>query len=60
MTEQNDKYNTTVQVSDVMLRKYFCVKNLSRHVIDKQSKNLQAGNCARVSVKAGRAKRSKR
>ena len=36
-----------VQVSDGMLRKYFRVKCLCRHVIDNHSRNLQAGNCAK-------------
>ena len=36
-----------VQVSDGMLRKYFRVKYLCRHVIDNHSRNLQAGNCAK-------------
>ena len=35
------------QVSDGMLRKYFCVKCLCRHVIDNRSRNLQANNCAK-------------
>ena len=30
-----------------MLRKYFCVKNLRRHVIDNYSRDLQASNCAK-------------
>ena len=36
-----------VQASDGMLRKYFCVKYLCRHVIDNHSRNLQASNCAK-------------
>ena len=35
------------QVSDNMQRKYFCVKNLCRHVIGNHSRNLQASNCAK-------------
>ena len=33
-----------VQVSDGILRKYFCVKNLCRHVRENHSRNLQASN----------------
>ena len=36
-----------VQVSDAMLRKYFCFKYLCRHVIDNHSRNLRAGNCTK-------------
>ena len=38
------KCNVRDQVSDDMLRKYFCVKNLCRHVIS----DHQAGNSAKV------------
>ena len=33
------------QVSDGMLRKYFCVKNLCYHVVDNHSRDFQASNC---------------
>ena len=49
-----------IQVSDIVLRKLFCVKNLSLHVIDNHSRGLLASNCARVSIKLGKAARSKR
>ena len=46
LIEQNNKCNTRDQTSDVKLRKYFCVKNLCRHVIDNHSRDLQASNYA--------------
>ena len=52
--------NARDHASDVVLRKLLCVKYLCRHVIDNHSRDLQASNCARVSVKPGRATRSKR
>ena len=57
---QNNKCNAKDQASNVVLRKLFCVKYLRRHVIDNHSRDLQASNCARVSIKPGRATRSKR
>ena len=36
-----------VQVSDGMLRKYFCVKYFGRIVIDNHSRNPQANICAK-------------
>ena len=59
LTEQN-KCNARDQAIDVVLRKYFCVKNLCHHIQGKHSRDLQASNCARVSVKPGRATRNKR
>ena len=47
MTEQNNKCNARDHVSDVILRKYFCVKNLYSHVIDNHNKDLQTSNCTR-------------
>ena len=47
LTEENNKCNARDQVSDGMLRKYFCVKYLRRHVIDNHSRNVQASNCAK-------------
>ena len=47
LTEQNNKCNVRVQVSDGMLWKYFCIKDLFRRVKDIHRKNLQAGNCAK-------------
>ena len=38
----------------------YCVKGLRRHVIDNHSRDLQASNCARVSIKPGGATRNKR
>ena len=42
-----------------MLRKLLCVKYFRRH-IDNHSRDLQASSCARVSIKPGKATRSKR
>ena len=47
LTEQNNKCNARDQVSDVLQRKYFRVKNLCRHVISNHSRDLQARNCAK-------------
>ena len=58
--KQNNICNATDQASDVVLRKLLCVKYLHRHVIDNHNRDLQAGNCARVSIKPNRATRSKR
>ena len=49
-----------IQASDVVLRKLFRVKNLCLHIIDNHSRDLLASNCARVSIKPGRAARSER
>ena len=38
----------------------YCVKYLHRHFIDNHSRDLQASNCARVTIKPGRATRSKK
>ena len=58
--KQNNKCDARDQVSDVVLRKLLCVKYLHHHVIDNHSRDLQVSNCARVSIKLGRATRSKR
>ena len=58
--KQKNKYNARDQVSDVVLRKLHCVKCLCRHVINNHSRDLQASNYARMSIKLGRAMRSKR
>ena len=58
--KQNNKCNARDQISDFVPRKLLCVKNLLRQVIDNHSRDLQASNCARVSVKPGGATRSKR
>ena len=60
MTEQNNECNIRDQPSNVVLKKLLCVKYLRRHVIDKPSRDLQDSNCARVSIKPGRATGSKR
>ena len=57
---KQNKCNARDQVSDVALRKLLCVKNLHRHVIDNHSRDRQASNSARVSIKPGGATRSKR
>ena len=49
-----------VQVNDRMLRKYFCVEYLCRYIIDHHSRDLQAGNYSKESIKPGKAMRSKR
>ena len=47
-TKTSDKCNARDQVSDGMLRKYFCVKNLRQpHAIVNHSRDLQASNCAK-------------
>ena len=43
-----------------MLWKYFYIKNLWLHVKEVYEKNLQACNCARVSIKLGETTRNKR
>ena len=58
--KQNNKYNARDQASDVELRKSFCVKYIHHHIIDNHSRDLQASNYARVSIKQGRAMRNKR
>ena len=57
--KQNNKCNARDQASDVVLRKLFCVKYLRRHVINNHIRDLQASNYARVSIKPGKATRSK-
>ena len=47
LTEQINKCNIRVQVSDGMLTKYFCMKYLCCHVIDNHSREPQAGKCAK-------------
>ena len=47
LIEQNSKCNVRDQVSDGMLRKFFCVKNLCYHVIGNHSMDFQASNCAK-------------
>ena len=42
LTEQNNKCNARVQVSDGMLTKSFCVKYLYRHVIENHNRDLEA------------------
>ena len=58
--KQNNKCNARDQASDFVLRKLLCVKYLRRQVIDNHSRDLQASNCARESIKPARATRSKR
>ena len=58
--KQNNECNARDQASDVVLRKSLCVKYIHHHIIDNHSRDLQASNCARVSVKPGGATRSKR
>ena len=57
--KQNNKCNARDQASDVVLRKSLCVKYIHHH-IDNHSRDLQASNCARVSIKPGGATRNKR
>ena len=60
LNEQNSTCNARGQASDVVLRKWLCVKYLRRHIINNHSRDLQANNCARGSIKLGRATRNKR
>ena len=46
-TEQNNKGDARDQARDVVLRKYSCVKNLSCHVTDNYSRDVQVSNCAK-------------
>ena len=45
LSEKNNKCNVRVQVYDGMLRKFFYIKYLYRHVIGNHSRNIQADNC---------------
>ena len=45
LTEQNNKCNARVQVSDGKLSRYYCTKGFC--VKDNHRKNLQASNCAK-------------
>ena len=58
--KKNNKCNARLQASDVVLRKLLGVKYLDCHVIGNHSRDLPASNCARVSIKPGKATRSKR
>ena len=59
--EQNNKCNARVQVSDSVLRKYFCIKNLYLRVKENHRKNLHDSNFAkRVSIKSGKTTIGKR
>ena len=49
-----------IQTSDVVLKKLLRIKNLRLHLIDNHSRDLLDSNCARVSIKPGKAARSKR
>ena len=57
---KQNKCNVRDQASDVVPRKLLSVKYLCRHVIGNHSRYFKASNSARVSVKPGRAMRSKR
>ena len=59
LTKQNNKCNTRVQVSSGMVLKYFCIKDLCHRIKDVRRKNFKAG-CKRLSIKPGKATRSKR
>ena len=48
-----------IQASDVVLGKLLRVKNLRVHVIDNHGRDLLSGNCARVSIKPGKAREVK-
>ena len=59
--EQNNKCNARIQVSDGVLWKYFCIKELYLRVKENHRKNLHASNCAkRVSIKSGKTTIGKR
>ena len=49
LTEQNNKYNARDQAGDVVLWKYFCVKNLCRYVIGNHNRDSQTSNSSKVS-----------
>ena len=49
LTEQSNKCNVRVQVTDGMLRKYFWIKDFCVHIKDYHRKNLQTSNCAKES-----------
>ena len=57
---KQNKCNARDQASDVVLRKSLCVKYIHHHIIDNHSRDLQASNCARVSIRPGGATRNKR
>ena len=57
---KQNKCNARDQASDVVLRKSLCVKYIHRHIIDNHSSDLQASNCARVSIKPGGDTKNKR
>ena len=58
--KQNNKCNGRDQASDDVLRKSLCVKYIHHHIIRNHSRDPQASNCARVSIKPGGATRNKR
>ena len=45
--KKNNNCNASVQVSDGMLYKYFCIKGFCLCVTDIHRKNLQGGHCAK-------------
>ena len=57
LTEQSNKYKTRVQVSDVMLRKSFCIKYLCQRQSKEKLSSWQM--CKRVSIEPGKTTRSK-
>ena len=51
----------TVKVNNVMLRKYYCIKNLCLHVRgNHRRKPIRQELCKRVSIKPGKVTRNKR
>ena len=60
LTEKNNKCNARDQAKAVVMKKWFCVKHLRCHAIDNYNRDLQASNCARVSIKPSRATINKR
>ena len=60
LTEQNNKCKARVEVSDDILSKDFCIKDLCLFIKDNHRRSLQDGNCKRISIKLDDAMKSKR
>ena len=58
LAEQNNKCKTRCQVSDGMLRRYFCIKSLRQRHSKREPSSWKL--CKRMSIKKDKATRSKR
>ena len=58
LAEQNNKCKTRGQVSDGMLKKFFCIKSLRQRHSYREPSNWKL--CKRMSIKTDKATRSKR